>query len=60
MKCAFCGKEIDEQQVGKSDRCGQCRGGCHKVHCPHCGYANPVVPGYLQRWMKKENDDPVT
>lgn len=56
MKCAFCGKKIDEQQVGKSDRCGQCPGGCRKVHCPHCGYANPVVPNFLKRFLKSEDD----
>ncbi|MBE0503382.1 MAG: hypothetical protein IBX46_04550 [Desulfuromonadales bacterium] len=56
MKCAFCGKEIDEKQVGQSERCGQCPGGCRKVHCPQCGYANPVVPNFLKRFIKSEDD----
>lgn len=50
MKCAFCGKELEEQ-VGRETSCGQCPGGCRKVHCPACGYANPLVPDYLKRFV---------
>ena len=56
MKCAFCGKEIAEE-VGQTQRCGQCPGACHKIHCPHCGYANPQVPNFLKRWIKKDDSD---
>lgn len=56
MKCAFCGKEIDAE-VGRTQRCGQCPGACHKIHCPHCGYANPVVPDFLKRWIKKDESE---
>ncbi|MFA5514864.1 MAG: hypothetical protein WDA20_01125 [Desulfuromonadales bacterium] len=53
MKCGFCGKEIpDAPDVGQQS-CGACSGGCRKVHCPHCGYANPVVSGLLRRLMQK-------
>lgn len=56
MKCGFCGREIpDEPGLEKS--CGACRGGCRKVHCPYCGYANPVVPEFLKRWSKKQDDN---
>jgi adenine-specific DNA methylase len=55
MKCAFCGKEIDEA-IGQFDRCGRCSGGCKMVHCPHCGYANPLVPSYLKRFIKSAED----
>ena len=59
MKCAFCGKEI-AAEVGRTQRCGQCGGACHKIHCPHCGYANPAVPNYLKRWIKKDEGDSAT
>ena len=59
MKCAFCGKKIAEE-VGQTQRCGQCGGACHKIHCPHCGYATPVVPNFLKRWMKKDEGEPKT
>lgn len=56
MKCGLCGKELEEV-VGQPERCGQCPGGgCKKIHCPACGYANPVVPGYLKRFITKTDD----
>jgi hypothetical protein len=44
--------------------CGGCLGGCRKIHCPHCGYANPVVAGWFRRRRKKavtkeKQDDPI-
>jgi hypothetical protein len=48
MICAFCGREIPDQP-GKTERCGSCLGGCRKIHCPWCGYANPLTPDYLKR-----------
>jgi hypothetical protein len=55
MKCGFCGRDIPDQP-GQEKSCGACPGGCRKVHCPYCGYANPVVPGFLKRWAKKKDD----
>jgi hypothetical protein len=55
MKCGFCGREIPDEP-GQEKSCGACPGGCRKVHCPYCGYANPVVPGFLKRWSKKKNE----
>jgi hypothetical protein len=49
MKCAFCGKQIPDEPDPEQERCGVCRGGCRKVHCPSCGYANPVVPKLLKK-----------
>jgi hypothetical protein len=53
--CGFCHKEIPEQ-VGVEDRqaCGACLGGCRKVHCPFCGFANPAPGKYLKKLLKKE------
>jgi hypothetical protein len=56
MECGFCGREIpDEPDAEKG--CGACPGGCRKVHCTACGYANPVIPGFLKRWTRKKNDE---
>ncbi len=52
MKCAFCDRQIPDAPDEERTSCGQCKGGCHKVHCPYCGYANPVVPAFLKRWTK--------
>ncbi|AMV72579.1 hypothetical protein DBW_2239 [Desulfuromonas sp. DDH964] len=49
MICGFCGREIPDRLPQPEDRCGACPGGCRKVHCPHCGYANPSVPAFLQK-----------
>ncbi len=55
MKCGFCGREIPDEIPENHESCGLCPGGCRKVHCPHCGYANPLVPRFLKRWAKKNN-----
>jgi len=49
MKCANCQREIPDQPLPGQEHCGACGGGCKKVHCPYCGYTNPVLPGFLQR-----------
>lgn len=51
MTCAFCGREIPDQP-GLAESCGSCMGGCRKVHCPWCGYANPLTPNYLKRFQQ--------
>jgi hypothetical protein len=56
MKCGFCDREIPDEP-GKEQSCGACPGGCRKVHCPYCGYANPVIPGFLQRLVKKKDSE---
>jgi hypothetical protein len=55
MKCGFCEREIPDEP-GQEKSCGACPGGCRKVHCPYCGYANPVGPGFLKRWSKKKDE----
>ena len=54
MKCGFCNREISEEP-GMKESCGACPGGCRKVHCPYCGYANPLVTGRLRRWAEGKN-----
>jgi len=34
--------------------CGRCFGGCRKIHCPHCGYANPAPGRLLRRYLEKK------
>ncbi|HKK01999.1 MAG TPA: hypothetical protein VJ955_07515 [Desulfuromonadales bacterium] len=53
MKCGFCGRDIPDEVPENQTGCGMCHGGCRKVHCPNCGYANPLVPSYLKRLKKK-------
>lgn len=55
MKCGFCGRAIPDEP-GQEQSCGACPGGCRKVHCPYCGYANPALTGFLKRWSKKKDD----
>lgn len=55
MRCGYCAREIPDEP-GKEKSCGACPGGCRKVHCPYCGYANPALPGFLKRWSKKKDD----
>ena len=49
MICGMCRREIPEELPDADSRCGSCPGGCRKVHCPHCGYPNPLLPGYLRK-----------
>ncbi len=55
MRCGFCDKEIPADAGRKA--CGACSGGCRKVHCPFCGYENPVPPKYLKRWLKTGKEE---
>jgi len=58
MICGFCHKEI-KQEIGAPEgqsACGRCFGGCRKIHCPYCGYANPAPGKYLSRFLKREKD----
>ncbi len=57
MKCGMCHKEIPEELPDKESRCGACSGGCRKVHCPFCGYGNPVMPSYLRKLMSDDKDN---
>jgi hypothetical protein len=55
MKCGFCDREIPATAM--KDGCGGCPmpGGCKKVCCPWCGYENPAVPEFLQRWAASKD-----
>ncbi|ABI81951.2 hypothetical protein Pcar_3335 [Syntrophotalea carbinolica DSM 2380] len=55
MKCGFCGRTLPPPDKLRQKPCGACLGGCRKIHCPWCGYENPMVPGLLRRWRKKDN-----
>ncbi len=59
MNCGFCGREIDitatPGPVEGEKSCGGCLGGCRKIHCPHCGYANPAPGKLLSRFLSKKN-----
>jgi len=58
MNCGFCGKEIPAE-IGpgtEKNSCGSCPGGCRKIHCPHCGYANPAPGKFLGRFLKKPDE----
>jgi hypothetical protein len=54
MICGFCGREISADLPEKS--CGRCAGGCHKVHCPYCGYENPAPSVFLERVLGRRKE----
>ncbi|AJF07001.1 hypothetical protein GSUB_11115 [Geoalkalibacter subterraneus] len=54
MKCAFCGREIPENIEQRA--CGLCPGGCRNIHCPYCGYKNPLPPKLLKKWLEGGKD----
>jgi len=58
MKCSFCQREFNDEQV--KDACQGCPsgGGCHMVKCPYCGYESPREPGLIKkiRSFLKAND----
>jgi hypothetical protein len=56
MTCGFCGREIPDRPPEPAESCGACPGGCRKVHCPYCGYANPVIPGFLNKLSRKDRN----
>ncbi|SHI52898.1 hypothetical protein SAMN02745165_00319 [Malonomonas rubra DSM 5091] len=59
MNCGLCGKEIPAD-LGPGDGkspCGSCRGGCRKIHCPYCGYANPAPGKFLRKMLQKNNEE---
>ena len=52
MNCGYCGKPFDEDR--SQPACRQCPvgSGCGLVRCPHCGYENPGMPGWIS-FLKK-------
>ena len=34
--------------------CGHCFGGCKKVHCPYCGFANPAPGKLMAKLLRKQ------
>lgn len=53
MICGFCGRDIPDEIEAQSS-CGLCGSGCRYVHCPWCGYKNPLPTGLLKRLMRKK------
>lgn len=55
MNCGFCGKQLPDQvgPVEAQNSCGSCPGGCRKIHCPQCGYANPAPGKLLKKFLTK-------
>lgn len=56
MICNGCGAELPDLPENETG-CGRCAGSCRKVHCPYCGYENPIVPNYLQRLQRQAGKD---
>lgn len=53
MRCAFCGKQFDEQSAQSACRSCSVFHGCKMVKCPHCGYETPAEPGLI-KWIRKK------
>jgi hypothetical protein len=49
LVCGFCAREFLEDRGQPACRSCPLSTGCHLVRCPHCGYENPVLPGWLAR-----------
>ncbi len=56
MKCGFCQRDIPPPYQVDPERksCGSCFGGCRKLHCPWCGYPNPLPGKFLRRLLEKQ------
>ncbi len=52
MICGFCHREIPDETPEKG--CGRCGGGCRKVHCPYCGYENPLPSPLVERLLGRK------
>jgi|LGVE01.1.fsa_nt_gb hypothetical protein len=55
MKCGFCGRHFTPAEAVEKESCGRCLSGCQKAYCPYCGYGNPLIPGFLERWIKNKD-----
>ena len=55
MKCNFCEHELTVEML-REEGCGACGSGCRKIHCPYCGQENPVVPEFLDKWLKRDKE----
>jgi 4-hydroxy-3-methylbut-2-en-1-yl diphosphate synthase IspG/GcpE len=53
LKCPLCGKEFDENDVGKDcpGACGMKCTSCSLITCPNCGY-RMAGESSLLRWME--------
>jgi hypothetical protein len=47
--CGFCNVEFREDRAQPACRSCPLSGLCHTVRCPHCGYENPIAPGWIER-----------
>jgi hypothetical protein len=49
IPCGFCGEEFLEDRSQPACRACPLTGLCRTVRCPHCGYENPLTPGWIER-----------
>ncbi|MDH4046278.1 MAG: hypothetical protein OEW06_17660, partial [Gemmatimonadota bacterium] len=55
MSCGMCGKAFAEDRGQPACQSCPLSSGCRFIHCPHCGYENPVEPawlGKLRLWLR--------
>jgi len=47
-RCGLCGKPFTEDRAQPACRACPLGSSCRYVRCPHCGYENPMTPGWLR------------
>ena len=55
MTCGLCQKPFVEDRAQPTCQACPLSARCRFVHCPHCGYENPVEPpwlGKLRTWLR--------
>jgi len=55
LTCWYCRKPFTEDRAQAACQACPLSTGCRYLHCPHCGYENPVEPawlGKLKSWLK--------
>lgn len=54
IQCGFCRREFEEDRGQPTCRSCPLAHRCRWVRCPHCGYENPVRPGWIDRWTQRK------
>ncbi len=49
LVCGLCGRGFREDSGQPTCLGCPLAGSCHFLRCPHCGFENPVMPGWLAR-----------
>ena len=48
IQCALCREYFEEDRAQPTCQACPLSRACRYVRCPHCGYENPTVPGWIK------------